>query len=56
MLTRAAVVDHKGEQDWGILGQGEALEVSLMVILVMIFLHQRESSRQLAHVDGRHEI
>jgi hypothetical protein len=54
----AAAADHKGEQDRGILGQGEGLEVSLVVVVVMILvvisLHEREGSGELAHVDGRH--
>jgi len=55
----AAAADHKGEQDRGILGEGEGLEVALVVvvvvvILVVISLHEREGSGELAHVDGRH--
>ena len=55
----AAATDHKGEQDRGILGEGEGLEVALVVvvvvvILVVISLHEREGSGELAHVDGRH--
>jgi len=51
----AAAADHKGEQDRGILWEGEGLEVALVVvILVVISLHEREGSGELAHVDGRH--
>lgn len=55
----AAAADHKGKQDWGILGQGKGLEVALVVvvmvmILVLISLHEREGSRELAHVNCRH--
>jgi hypothetical protein len=53
----AAVAYPKGEQDWGILLQVEGLEVNLVVvvvILVVISLHEREGSGELAHVDGRH--
>lgn len=55
-VAGAAVADHKGEQDWGILGQVERLEMTLVVvvILVVISLHEREGSGELAHVDGRH--
>jgi hypothetical protein len=51
------IADHKGKKDWGILWQGEGLEVTLMVVVVMILvisLHEREGSGELAHVDGRH--
>ena len=54
----AAVADHKGEKDWGILWKGEGLEVALVVVVVMILvvisLHEREGSGELAHVYGRH--
>lgn len=53
----ATIADHKGKKDWGILWQGEGLEVTLMVVVVMILvisLHEREGSGELAHVDGRH--
>jgi len=50
----AAAADHKGEQDRGILGEGEGLEVALVVVVVVISLHEREGSGELAHVDGRH--
>jgi len=54
----AAAADHKGEQDRGILGEGEGLEVALVVVVVILVvissLHEREGSGELAHVDGRH--
>jgi len=54
----AAAADHKGEQDRGILGEGEGLEVALVVVVVIRVvissLHEREGSGELAHVDGRH--
>ena len=54
----AAAADHKGEQDRGILGEGEGLEVALVVVVVIVVvissLHEREGSGELAHVDGRH--
>lgn len=56
-VATAAVADHKGEQDWGVLLQGEGLEVALVVVIMVISLHEREgSSGELAHEDGRHEI
>jgi len=54
----AAAADHKGEQDRGILGEGEGLEVALVVVVVILVvissLHEREGSGELVHVDGRH--
>jgi hypothetical protein len=52
----ATIADHKGEKDWGILWQREGLEVALVVVVVVVVisLHERESSGELAHVDGRH--
>jgi len=54
----AAAADHKGKQDRGILGEGEGLEVALVVVVVIRVvissLHEREGSGELAHVDGRH--
>jgi len=54
----AAAADHKGEQDRGILGECEGVEVALVVVVVILVvissLHEREGSGELAHVDGRH--
>lgn len=51
----AAIADHKGKKDWGILWQGEGLEVALVVVMILVIsLHEREGSGELAHVDGRH--
>lgn len=52
----ATIADHKGEKDRCFLWQGEGLEVALVVVMMIlvISLHEREGSGELAHVDGRH--
>lgn len=57
-VAGAAAADDKGEEDWGIPGHGEGLEVALVVVMLLVVmvisLHKRKGSGELAHVDGRH--